>query len=493
MRQSGGAVIHDGTVRVADQQTSWLTFATIGIAGLAAVFLTWPLYRISLPVEVDTNEGWNAWQTVRAMGGGPLYPSPDDLSANNYPPLSFYLVGLISSFTGDIIIAGRFLSLAATFCVAWAVFGCLRQLNVSRIASAFAATWLIATLARHYEHYVGMNDPHMLALAIMTGGLAWFLALSRDGRATEPALAVMVLAGFFKHSLWAIPMTALLWIAWQDAKRGLRAVLFSTTVAAAGLAACLALWGADFFWNLTAPRVVTLWRGFIMLGRLQMIAPAIVIWGFWFYARRGTQTARLSALFLGVAFAVYVVQVRGTGVDINSQFELVVATSMALGLAVDGIADVPLAHRLGVDRARNWLLVLLVLRLLASTQFAPFQILANPAYRSGLAEQVAVTESEIARIAALPDPVSCSIPTVCFRAGRAFVYDAFLMHQRVITGAWSVGRLKAAVNAKGVRFETVDPRTEWDRDAVPALLGMILRKAPRKRATALPAALSEAP
>jgi hypothetical protein len=104
-----------------------------------------------------------------------------------------------------------------------------------------------------------------------------------------------------------------------------------------------------------------------------------------------------------------------------------------------------------------------------------------------------VAENEIARVAALPDPVSCSILTVCFRAGRAFAYDAFLMHQRVATGAWSVDRLRAAVNALGLRFELVDPRTEWDRDAVLPLLGTVLRKARKKPATALPAALSEAP
>ena len=71
MRQGGGAVVHDTAVRVADQQASWLAFAAIGFSGLAALFLIWPLYRIFLPVEVDTNESWNAWQTVRAMGGGP--------------------------------------------------------------------------------------------------------------------------------------------------------------------------------------------------------------------------------------------------------------------------------------------------------------------------------------------------------------------------------------------------------------------------------------
>jgi hypothetical protein len=469
MRQGHGGAILGARVRFADRtRVSWLALATIGFAGLAVLFLSWPLYRIFLPLEVFTNEPWNAWQTVRALGHGPLYPPPDDLTANNYPPLYFYLVGFLSLFTGDIIITGRFISVAATLGVALATVGCLRQLGVSRAASAFAATWLFATLVRHYEPYVGMNDPHLLALVIMTGALGWFLALHRDGRATEPALAVMVLAGFFKHSLWAVPTTALLWLALHDARRALRAALFSAALAATGVFACLALWGADFYWSMMPPRMVTLRRGFVMLGRLQMIAPALIIWSFWFHACRKSHAARFSALFLGMAFVIYFMQSMGQGVTINAQFELIVATTIGLGLAVDNIAAVQLARRIGLDRARNWLVGLLVVRLLASTHFEPFQILTSSAYRSAIAQQVAVTEAEIARIRALPDPVFCSIGTVCFRAGRSFAYDDFLIGQRVLTGAWSKARLRKTIEQHAVRLEIVDQRAEWDR-TIPAI------------------------
>ena len=52
----------------------------------------WPVYRAFLNVEIQPNEGWNAYFADAAMGKMPLYPSTDQLITNNYPPLSFYIV-----------------------------------------------------------------------------------------------------------------------------------------------------------------------------------------------------------------------------------------------------------------------------------------------------------------------------------------------------------------------------------------------------------------
>ena len=51
--------------------------------------LEWPVYRAFLNVEIENNEGWNAYFADAAMGKMPLYPSADQLITNNYPPLSF--------------------------------------------------------------------------------------------------------------------------------------------------------------------------------------------------------------------------------------------------------------------------------------------------------------------------------------------------------------------------------------------------------------------
>src|SRR5260370_33126607 len=84
------------------------------MAMLALYFLVWPVWRAQLPIEIAQNEGWNAYHADAAVGGGALYPSPDTLIVNNYPPLSFYVLGLLGRVFCDPLYVGRVLSLLAT-------------------------------------------------------------------------------------------------------------------------------------------------------------------------------------------------------------------------------------------------------------------------------------------------------------------------------------------------------------------------------------------
>ena len=67
------------------------------LAVLAAYFMVWPVWRAGFPIEIAQNEGWNAYHADAAMGAAPLYPPTDTLIVNNYPPLSFYVVGAVAN------------------------------------------------------------------------------------------------------------------------------------------------------------------------------------------------------------------------------------------------------------------------------------------------------------------------------------------------------------------------------------------------------------
>ncbi|HEV7600805.1 MAG TPA: hypothetical protein VGO49_11195, partial [Bradyrhizobium sp.] len=82
--------------------TRLTTILIWSIAVLAALFLVWPVWRAFLPLEIWGNEGWNAYHADQAMrGAAQLYPPPDGLVANNYPPLSYYLTGWLGRLFGD--------------------------------------------------------------------------------------------------------------------------------------------------------------------------------------------------------------------------------------------------------------------------------------------------------------------------------------------------------------------------------------------------------
>ena len=75
-------------------------------------------------VPQNFNEGWNAY-FARAAYAGPLYFPYDAPVTNNYPPLSFYLIGGLALLGGDPIYIGRFISGVSLLVVAVDIFAIL--------------------------------------------------------------------------------------------------------------------------------------------------------------------------------------------------------------------------------------------------------------------------------------------------------------------------------------------------------------------------------
>ena len=173
----------------------------------------WTAYRAFLNIEIEPNEGWNAYFADAAMGKMPLYPSSHQLITNNYPPLSFYIVGLVGRFTGDPVLTGRLLSLVAVVAIATAIALCVRRLGGSGVAARISAAFFVATMSRFFMPYVGMNEPQLLGEAIMAFGFLGFLIARSNDRGYVGPVLVMALAGFVKHNIIAMPVTAFLWLA----------------------------------------------------------------------------------------------------------------------------------------------------------------------------------------------------------------------------------------------------------------------------------------
>src|SRR5215471_13869511 len=117
---------------------------------LAVVSFAWPVYRAFLNIEIENNEGWNAYFADAAMGKMPLYPSAAQLITNNYPPLSFYIVGLAGRLLRDPVLAGRLLSLVATGAAAAAIALSVRRLGGTKVAAIISASFYVATMSRFF-------------------------------------------------------------------------------------------------------------------------------------------------------------------------------------------------------------------------------------------------------------------------------------------------------------------------------------------------------
>jgi hypothetical protein len=428
------------------------------LAVLAGLFLVWPVWRAFLPLEIWGNEGWNAYHADTVMRGGTLYPPPSGFVANNYPPLSFFLIGWLGHLLGDPLYVGRALSILSTLGIAVAAAIMVRQFGGSRSASVVAGVWLVATLARFFEFYVGMNEPQLLGLLVMAAALVWFLKRHAAGRPVEPAVLLMVLAGFVKHNAIAVPAAALLWLTLDNWRLGLRAALTGGIAAAVGLALCAWLFAPYFIPDMLMPRTYELARSFSNLGRLQFILPALVLWAIWAHAERQSKEARFTALMIGVALVTYMVQKAGSGVDENAQFELVFATAIGIGLAYDRLPNDPWRTGWSPGAIRLLVLGVLILRLLLSTRLEFAYVILSPQYRALAAEHAAVARAEAARVAAIPGPVACTNLVVCRAAGKPFVWDHFKVDMMVQTGTMTPLQLFQSMRRQAIIEDRTDPR-----------------------------------
>ena len=137
---------------------------------LAIWFFAWPVRRAFINVEINENEGWDAhWQHM-ASSGGVLYPPLTELTTNNYPPLSFYIVGLAGKLIGDNIFAGRMISLISFVLLAAVVVQLTALFGGNRFGMWMGAAFFVAGMSRFCTRYVGMNDPQLLAQAVMSFG-----------------------------------------------------------------------------------------------------------------------------------------------------------------------------------------------------------------------------------------------------------------------------------------------------------------------------------
>ena len=429
------------------------------LALLGVYFMVWPVWRAGFPIEIAQNEGWNAYHADAAMGAAALYPATDTLIVNNYPPLSFYVVGTIAKMTGiDALYVGRALSLLAVVALGGLIARVIGLLGGGRAGAAVGGLWFIAVMARAFTRFVGMNDPQLVGHALMVAALAWFLARDARGRSAVPPVLAMAAVGFYKHNIVAVPVTALLWLAIHDWRRALWPCIAGAGAAAAGLLICMALYGDVFLANLLTSRPSHIMRAVNGLGRLQWILPALVLWAIWVAAEPKNRAAQFTMIHVGVAFVVYIMQWSGEAILDNAQFDLVIATAIGLGLAFDRAGQTAFGRRHGETAARAVITLVVAVRLVATLRIESALVLFDPGYRAQYYANAAAARQDAARIAGIPGPVACDFKVICRLAGKPFSYDDFRAEMLVASGASGGLDERGLMRAHGLTYVRNDDR-----------------------------------
>ena len=424
---------------------------TLWLWGAAALILVLALGRLWwLPAYAphNINEGWNAGHVARAFGPGSLYPDPDALIANNYPPLSFFVVGLAARISGDTIITGRIVSLLSEIAVGLAVYAIVARLTGSRLWATAGALLFAGFATTLLRGYLAMNDPQWLAQAAMIGGLLLLVPRAPGARLSTAtvigAAAITVAGGLIKHNLVAFPAAATVWLLVAD-RRALGVWIASgLAFAALACAALFAIWGTAVFLDVLAPaRSYSLLRmaahgvPLLLFALPGLLASRPLLGG-----SREDKRLLLPVWLLAVALPTAILQRSGDGVDINATFE----TAIALAIAV------PVACSLRTNAAWRWLGI----AALPALALVPRALIADARELIGRDAAVAGWRPFITAVATAEGPVACDDQALCHWAGRRSAMDFFAMKQRLLKD--DVPALRSALDAR--TFTLIAMRSE---------------------------------
>jgi hypothetical protein len=448
--------------------------ALVGLLAVTAIyFFIYPVWRAQFFIEIWFTEGWNAYFQDAAAIGGRLYPEPGALTVNNYPPLSFYAIGLFGKIFGDTLFVGRAISLIAVIVVSGEIFCCIRILVGGIAGPAIGSLWYLAIMCHGFTPYVGANDPQLAGEAIMCCGLAWFLARERAGGSALVPLLVMVVGGFWKHSMIAIPLTAIIWLFMRRGHQAWRPVLLSAAAAAGGLMICAAIFGPAFFGNILFPRHYSIDHVISNIGHLQWSALAMVIWLGWALQIR-SPAATFTLVHVPVALAACILQWFGDRVFGNAEFDFMIALGIAVGASFETIRTF---SYLGVAGSKIAMVSLLTLRLLATDRHEPLLVMFDPYFRAQFDANERATYKEVKEVAGIEGLVFCSNKVVCRAAGKPFVVDDFKVEQMVATSAISTQDLDQLLLKQQITTFKNDPATWGAVDN--SLSGAMARRAVR--------------
>ena len=419
-----------------------LTKAVLMAAAFAAATLVLrDGFALGLKVPLDPNEGWNAYHTLAAIFGNALYPH--DGMTNNYPPLSFFVVGMLGRSLGDFVVAGRMVSLVSFVAIAMALAALVRQMEGVVMGGILAALFFASVLLFTTD-YVAMNDPQLMGHALQVEAL---LLLAREKPQTVFAALLAAAGLFIKQNLFILPLAALIWLTLHDRRQAVRFALYGIGFGVLGLIVSWAGLGVNVLSEMAAPRLWTILNVQTGFGRylswaaLPILLTAALAWTF-----RRDRWMQLASLYAGVALVAGVLLSSGDGVDANIFFDLDIAMALTAGLALGKLPDPwrgPLALGLAAPLA-----------LFLARNFHD----GNFAYSEGFQRQAG---PDIAFLTLARGPTLCESLSLCYWAGKPATLDVFNTAEAFKTGARSDEGLAAQIRQRKFAAIQMDSLTDF--------------------------------
>ncbi len=422
---SAVAVVPD--VRRPGNARAWVPAIALQ-AILAGVLLWFPLVRAARPAAFAYNEGWNTYWQQAAAAGQLLYGSPPGWTIQNYPPLSFHLIGALGAAFGNTNMAGRGVSLVSLALVCLLTGGIAQRFSGSRWAGWYAGLCPLVWIGVFSANRIAMNDPQFLGMVFELAGFYIYVRRPAATWALTGSAALFALAIFTKHNLIAAPAAVAGQMLLSRDWRGL--ALWGGTGAAlavAGLAATMAFDGRFFLAHLLSPRAADYVTGLnfnLLYGRL--FAPAIVVGVLWSVRHLVPGPERALSLAWIAAALLGAVLLFGHGVDKNILFEALVFDAIVVAAAMRtqlDSSDRPAIPAVILVAIASWPVIMVP----ALAFQGPRDLAALPRIEADFAAGADLVRSR-------PGPAWCENLLLCNAAGKPMVFDAYYTQDQVESG-----------------------------------------------------------
>ena len=409
--------------------TGRLSSATIAALAFCIILVLWfPLLRIDSLPSINYNEGWNAYRQAMAIAGRPLYAAPPGLWITNYPFLSFHLVGGLGAAIGDVVLAGRIVSLVALLVFAGVAGAIARSLSGSATAGVVAGLNLLLWTATFTPDRRAMDDPELLGAALAALGL--FAAV--EARASRRWLVASALAFaaaiFVKQDLIALPLAVAADFLFAGRNRAL-ALWTATGLAAACLLFALtnALDGPHFLAHLLRPRAYLVGNLASNVAKYALhLALPLVLCVLALTRLPGIANRRFLLTLLLATHLFSVSLSGGDGVASNIFYPAMLALAVASGVVIAA-----LSCPARVDRT---LAASLLVPFLAGAAFVPYRLDKDLADWRALPGAIQAARRTIAQLGSTRGPSLCEDILLCYDAGKPIGADPFFISDQLLTG-----------------------------------------------------------
>jgi hypothetical protein len=397
--------------------------STIFLLIVVLILLAAPLTRMFYRFSITYNEGWTVYHSDAASKGKQIYDTKDPFTPVVYPPLFFYLEGLVGKLFGNFLMVGRILSFLGLICTSIFAALIVRIFSRNVIGSIFAAIFFCGAVAAVASQYVAMNDAQLPAHVLSAAGM-WSYLRSRRDSSLWPAALLITAALFTKHNLIAVPAVISIDLLLRSKWDFLKWFLYISIFIAAFSILTLVFVGPGFIDQVIAGRYISIQKLFAQTRQFGTFALipllASIVWCAKAWKNR---EERVLILWLFFSILVGIITASGFGTAMNMFFDAFLCLAVIQGISISNMSALPQA-----------LLPLILFLPIEAAAISEIQTAMNKNLQSRFAKQQADFLSDVQFLKDRSGRVVCGSLLLCFDAGKPLEFDPFNVSQRIITG-----------------------------------------------------------